>query len=120
MNNRLHRYLPQVLGACLFSFTLCGTANADLVGTDEAAAPAQSSEDRERVRAFMARPEVVKQLQQAGVLPEDAEARVRAMSDEEVRTLAGKLDALPAGGRLSDFQFLVVVLLFVILLVVLL
>ncbi len=120
MNNRLHRYLPQVLGACLFSFTLCGTASADLVGTDEAVAPAQAGEDRERVRAFMARPEVVKQLQAAGVSHEEAEARVRAMSDEEVRAVAGKLDALPAGGRLTDFQFIVVIFLAVILLVLLL
>ena len=120
MNNRLHRYLPRVLGVCLFGFALsCGTASAELVGTDKIA-PAQASEDRERVRTFMARPETVRQLQEAGVPPEEAEARVRAMSDEEVRTVAGRLDALPAGGRLSDFQFLVVVLLFVILLVVLL
>lgn len=120
MNNRLNRYLPQLLRACLLSFTLCGTVNADLVGTEEAVAPAKASGDRERVRAFMARPEVVKQLLGAGVSREEAEARVRAMSDEEVRMIAGKLDALPAGGRLTDFQFLVVVLLFVILLVVLL
>ncbi len=120
MNNRLHRYLPQVLGVCLLGFTLCGTANAELVGTDEVVAPAQAGGDRERVRAFMTRPEVVKQLQAAGVSREEAEARVRAMSDEEVRTIAGKLDALPSGGRLTDFQFVVVVLLFVILLVVLL
>ncbi|HLQ03094.1 MAG TPA: PA2779 family protein [Burkholderiales bacterium] len=120
MNNRLHRYLPHVLGACLLGFTLCGPANADLVGTDEAVAPAQAGGDRERVRAFMARPEVVKQLQAAGVSREEAEARVRAMSDEEVRAIAGKLDALPAGGRLTDFQFVVVILLFAIFLVLLL
>jgi hypothetical protein len=113
MNNRLNRYLPQVLGACLFSFTLCGTANADLVGTDEAVAAAQSGEDRER--ASIGRPEVVKQLQEAGVPPGEAEARVRAMSDEEVRTIAGKLEALPAGGVLTDYQLIVVVLLVILL-----
>src|SRR6266702_3710572 len=98
MNNRLYPYLPRILGACLFSIALCGPANADLVGTDEAAAAAQSSEDRERVRAFTSRPEVAGQLQAAGVSPEQAQARVRAMSDEEVRAIAAKLDALPAGG----------------------
>jgi hypothetical protein len=118
MNNRLYRYLPRVLGACLFSFTLYGTAHADLVGTDEAAA-AQSSEERERVRVFMARPEVVKQLQAAGVSREEAEARVRAMSDEEVRTIAGKLDALPAGGRLTDYQLIVIILLVILIAVLL-
>ncbi len=65
MNNRLYPYLPRILGACLFSIALCGPANADLVGTDEAAAAAQSSEDRERVRAFTSRPEVAGQLQEA-------------------------------------------------------
>src|SRR6266705_4894157 len=116
MNNRLHRYLPQVLGVCLFGFTLCGTANAELVGTDEVVAPAQAGGDRERVRAFMARPEVVKQLQAAGVSREEAEARVRAMSDEEVHEIAAKLDALPAGGkRLTDFELIVVILLVILL-----
>src|SRR5712692_8997041 len=115
MNNRLHRYLPHVLGACLLGFTLCGPANADLVGTDEAVAPAQAGGDRERVRAFMARPEVVKQLQATGVSREEAEARVRAMSDEEVRAIAGKLEALPAGGRLTDYQLIVVLLLIILL-----
>jgi hypothetical protein len=120
MNNRLYRYLPQVLGACLFSFALSGTANADLVGTDEAVAPAQADKERELVRAFMSRPEVVKQLQAAGVSREEAEARVRAMGDDEVRTIAGRLDTLPAGGRLTDFQVIVIVLLAALLLVLLL
>src|SRR5712691_5575933 len=120
MNNRLHRYLPQVLGACLFSVTLCGAANADLIGTDEAVAAAQSGRDRERVRAFMSRPEVVNQLQAAGVSSEEAEARVRAMSDEEVRAIAAKLDALPAGGkRLTDFELIVVILLIILIAVLL-
>src|SRR6266705_1639084 len=119
MNNRLHRYLPQLLGACLFSVTLCGTANADLIGTDAAAAP-QSSEDRERVRAFIARPEIVRQLREAGVSPEEAEARARAMSDEEVRAIAAKLAALPAGGkRLTDFELIVIILLVILLAVLL-
>jgi len=120
MNNRLHRYLPRLLGACLFSVTLCGTANAGLIGTDAAAVPAQSSEDRERVRAFIARPEIVRQLREAGVSPEEAEARARAMSDEEVHAIAAKLDALPAGGkRLTDFELIVVILLVILLAVLL-
>jgi hypothetical protein len=120
MNNRLYRYLLRVLGACLFGFALSyGTASADIVGTDEAVAPAQSSEERERVRVFMARPEVVKQLQAAGVSREEAEARVRAMSDEEVRLIAGKLEALPAGGRLTDYQLIVIILLVILIAVLL-
>ncbi len=119
MSDRLRRSVSRFFVASLFGFALsCGTAGADVVGTDEAAAPAANpAAERERVRAYMERPEVVKQLQGAGVPPEEAQARVRAMSDAEVHAIAGKLDTLPAGGRLSDFQFLVVILLMIIVVV---
>ena len=56
----------------------------------------------------------------AGASPEQAQARVRAMSDEEVRAIAAKLDALPAGGRrLSDFELIVVILLIILIAVLL-
>jgi hypothetical protein len=42
------------------------------------------------------------------------------MSDDEVRTIAGRLDTLPAGGRLTDFQVIIIVLLAALLLVLLL
>ncbi len=68
----------------------------------------------------MSSPEVAGQLQAAGVSPEQAQARVRAMSDEEVRAIAAKLDALPAGGRrLSDFELIVVILLIILIAVLL-
>ncbi len=42
------------------------------------------------------------------------------MSDEEVRAIAAKLDALPAGGRrLSDFELIVVILLIILIAVLL-
>lgn len=120
MNNRLHRYALGPVEACLFSLVLiCASANADLVGTDEVV-PAKSSGDRDRVRAFTERPEVVKELQAAGVSPEEAQARVRAMSDAEVHAITQKLDQLPAGGRLTDFQIIVIILLSVIALALLL
>ena len=119
MNDRLRPYVSRLFVVSLFGFALsCGTAGADVVGTDEAAAPAVNpATERERVRAYMERPEVVKQLQEAGVAPEEAQARVRAMSDAEVHAIAGKLDTLPAGGRLSDFQFMVIILLMIIVVV---
>jgi hypothetical protein len=82
--------------------------------------PANPNADREKVRAFMERPEVVQQLQKMGVPPAAALARVGALSDAEVHLIAGKLDALPAGGRLTDFQIIVIILLAVIALVLIL
>lgn len=124
MNDRLRLTVSRFFAASLFGFALCcGSASAEMVGTDEAAAsvePANPNADREKVRAFMQRPEVVKQLQKMGVSPDEAQARVGAMSDAEVRLVAGKLDMLPAGGRLTDFQLIVIILLGVIALVLIL
>jgi len=105
---------------------LCwGPAKAELVGTDEAAAslePANQNADREKLRAFMQRPEVLEKLKALGVSPEEATKRVGAMSDAEIHMVAGKLDMLPAGGRLTnnDLLTIVVIILAVVLLVIIL
>ena len=105
---------------------LCwGPAKAELVGTEEAAAslaPANQNADREKLRAFMQRPEVVEKLKALGVSPEEATKRVGAMSDAEIHMVAGKLDMLPAGGRLTnnDLLTIVVIILAVVLLVIIL
>ena len=98
---------------------------AELVGTDEAAAslePANENADRQKLRAFMQRPEVVEKLKALGVSPEEATKRVGAMSDTEVHMVAAKLDMLPAGGRLSnnDLLTIVLVILAVVLLIIIL
>ena len=53
--------------------------------------------DREKVMSFLARDDVRQQMQDLGVDPEEAEARVAAMSDAEVRELAGQLENAKAG-----------------------
>ena len=74
--------------------------------------------DRDRVNALIERPEVAQQLEKMGLPAADAKARVAAMTEEEVASLAGKLDALPAGGALSnqDFLFIIIVVLLVVIL----
>jgi hypothetical protein len=53
-----------------------------------------------------------------GITADQAKARVAAMTEAEVHSLAGKLDALPAGGALSnqDFLFIIIVILLVVIL----
>jgi hypothetical protein len=122
MNDRLRLTVFRSFAAALLGFALCGPATAEIVGTDEAAAsvePAGPGADREKVRAFMERPEVVKQLQAMGVSPDEAKARVGAMSDAEVHMIAGKLELLPAAGRLTDFQLILIILLTIIVIVLL-
>ncbi len=83
-------------------------AQAGLIGTDKAVAPPPQSE-RDRVKALVARPEVAKKLESLGVPPSDAQARVDALTDEEVHTLAANLDALPAGGLATQEWLLIII-----------
>jgi Family of unknown function (DUF6627) len=61
-------------------------------------ASAQAQQDRDNVRSFLARADVQQQLQAMGVKAGNAQDRVAAMTDDEVKTIAGKIDSLPAGG----------------------
>jgi hypothetical protein len=75
-------------------------AQAALVGTDRIIEQTEGSA-RERVAAFLAREDVVAQLEALGISPEEAQSRVAALSDQEISEIAGKLDTLPAGGVLG-------------------
>lgn len=94
-------------------------AHAGMIATDEAQAPAVQAE-RERVKAMLARPEVMKQMRDLGVAPGDVQGRVDAMTDGEVIQLAGRIDQLAAGGAAFTNDQLIIILLIVILLVILL
>ena len=74
--------------------------------------------ERERVRELVGRPELAQQLEQMGIAPSEVQARIDAMTDEEVRSLAGRLNAVPAGGDLTTQEWLLIII--VILLVIIL
>lgn len=110
MTQLLRRTLNLILAAGLLgSIAWVAPANAGMIGTDTVA-DSQANNDRERVKALVARPELAKQLQALGVPPEKARARVDAMTDAEVSTLAGRLDALPAAGAFSDWQWVMIII----------
>jgi hypothetical protein len=88
-------------------------ARAGLVGTDQAL-----GDERSRVKALIERPELARQLQEMGLPPEQAAARVDAMTEAEVASLAGRLDALPAGGITNTELLLLIILVVLIALVI--
>ncbi|HEX7891351.1 MAG TPA: PA2779 family protein [Ramlibacter sp.] len=73
------------------------TAQAGLIGADQAAAGTVSPE-RSLVLGSLDRAEVITQLQAAGVDPAAARERVKAMSEQEVQALAQDIQTAPAGG----------------------
>jgi len=96
-----------VITAC--ALALAGTAAADIVSTDQIL----KQSDRDHVRAFLERKDAAKQLNAMGVAPELAKQRVDAMTDEEVRVVAAKIDSLPAGAALSQTDWILVILLII-------
>jgi uncharacterized protein DUF6627 len=95
----------KVLIAAVFA-CLAGTATAELVSTEQAL----QQSDRERVQEFLNRAEVEDGLKTLGVAPEDARQRVNAMTPEEVRTVAGRMDTLAAGGEASPTDWIILLL----------
>jgi hypothetical protein len=96
------RAMKRVLvGFLLTSFVFVGftqSVQAAIIGTDQVAAVNASQQNREKIAAALARPEVMAQLEQLGVAKPEAQARVAALTDSEAAYLAGEIDKLPAGG----------------------
>src|SRR5258708_267858 len=109
--------MKRLLGVLIVACGLMApSAQAGMIGTDEAVpAPPQ----RERLKTFLARAQEGQQLEKLGVDAIAAPARVGALGGSEVTQLAGVVDALPAGGVLSnqDLLLIIIVVLLVLLLI---
>jgi hypothetical protein len=102
-----------------FSMTLfpAGPANAGLISTDSIIEQDRVDSNRDRVASFVAREDVRKEFQKHGVNPDEAAARVAALSDAEIAQIAAKLDSLPAGQDAATALIGAAVTIFVILLI---
>ncbi len=73
------------------------TANAGMIGADQAAAAGAPQTDRSMVMSVLDRAETTAQLQAQGIDPTLARQRVAAMTDQEVHALAQDIQTAPAG-----------------------
>jgi hypothetical protein len=102
--------LPLAVIMFLISAPLTMVANAALVSTDSVIGSLSAQQDRDKVLNFFSRDDVSSQFRSLGLPPDEARARVQAMSDEEVRQIAGKLDQIPAGEGVLGFIVFVIIL----------
>jgi hypothetical protein len=89
------------------------SVQAGMIAAEKAVA-ATASGERAAVLAMINRDEVRAQLAERGIDPKSAGDRVMAMSDDEVRSLAGQLDAVPAGAKNNGWGWAVVIIIAVI------
>jgi len=73
-------------------------ARAELVGTLQAVESGTRAQDYATVSAALARDEVRDQMTALGVDPAVVEARVARLTDPELRSLADRMEQMPAGG----------------------
>lgn len=72
-------------------------ASAAMIGTDQVVTSSPQA-DRNTVISFLTRSDVANQLQALGIDPSTAKDRVAAMTDQEVQSVAGQINSMPAGG----------------------
>ncbi len=88
------RFIASLLIVSMAAVAMPQHVSAGMIATEAVAAGAE----RDRVAAALSRADVRARLESHGVSPSEVQARVDALSDEEVAQLAGRLEALPAGG----------------------
>ena len=108
MNRVLARTLCRLL-IVLMAWTPYQFAQAGMIGTDQVVTTS-SQADRSTVLNFIGRGDVAGQLQSFGLDATSAKDRVAAMTDEEVRYLAGRIDSMPTGaGKASGWIVLIII-----------
>ena len=99
MRNHRHAVVA-VLAASLFASSLQSAAYADVISTQQYLTAIDREATRARVDAVLAREEVRAKLEQYGVDSIETEARLAALTDQELEQLATDLENMPAGGDL--------------------
>jgi hypothetical protein len=98
-----------------FLCLLTPMAGAELIATEDTLPENRSQTDRDKVQSFLDRATVAERLKALGVEDGFIKPRVDSLTDAEARVLAARIDALPTGGAMSDYQLLIVILLIAIL-----
>jgi hypothetical protein len=93
----------------LMAWTPYQIAQAGMIGTDQVVSSA-SQADRGTVLNFVSRGDVANQLQALGLDPATAKDRVAAMTDDEVRNIAGKIEAMPVGADATGLLLLIIII----------
>ena len=95
MRNKVFVY---ALCLALLNLSSPPVAQAALVGTLQAVESGTRSLDLAKVNAALARDQVRDQMVALGVDPTVVDARVARLTDSELRSLAERMDQMPAGG----------------------
>jgi hypothetical protein len=101
MFKRISRLKPVFIGMSVLAFLISmplDHAFAALVDTHSASEELNPNATKDRLLSLLAREEVRIALVRHGISPSEAEARIRAMTDQEATQISQQIDRLPTGG----------------------
>jgi len=104
----LNRGLIAILAAAMIAQG--SIVHAEMIGPEAVSLQSQAEQDRAKVQNFVDRATVKERLQAMGVNGLVAKDRVAALTEEEIHALAQRIDAMPAGGALSNNDLILIVL----------
>ncbi len=106
-----------VVIAMIMLFTPSPSCLAAMIGTENVLDAARANQARQHINLILEREDVQKALRAQAVGPQEAKARVDALSDAEVVDLAARLDQAPAGGDALGAVLFAALFIFIVLLV---
>ena len=109
MEALFRRSLCRLLVVSTIVLPYSAPTQAAMIGTGQAIGSVEAQ--RGKVRSFVARADVRRQLAALGVEATAASERVNALTDDEVQRLAGRIDTLPAGGVATEVALAVILIL---------
>jgi len=114
MEFSISRYISRTLMLSVLCMSIwTPVAQATLITSEQVADIQTAQNNRERVREFFDRADVQTQLQARGISADSAKTRVDMMTDNEIASINGHLDELPAGGDIVGVLFLVFIILLI-------
>jgi len=114
MSHPIMKFISRILMLSMLCLSIwTPAAQATLISSEQVLDSQAAQHSRERVREFFDRADVQAQLQARGISADSAKARVDMMTDNEIASINGQLDNLPAGGTdiLGFFLLLFIILL---------
>jgi hypothetical protein len=113
IRSSLHRCCVVVISLALINLGTPAIANAGIIGTQIVIEAGQRDADLATIHAGLERAEVRQQFAALGVDVDLVEARLAALTDAEVATLAERMEQMPAGGDLLAVIGIVFVILLI-------
>ena len=74
------------------------SVQAAIISTEQVVSSAAAQQNRAKITATFDRADVQAEMQKMGITPDEAKARVAALTDAETASIAHRVDAIPAGG----------------------